>query len=365
GVGAGHVPARVSVMSGATSLADSRRARFTEAEPNPPWSHGTASPEQLDRIEQTIDRGLDEGGLDIGLEINETPAATREEILRLFRIAARRHVPIFAHLRQMGVDPITGSIAGAQEVLADALATGAALHFVHLGSSTVMYAPIVIDMIEAARKRGFDVTGEVYPYNAASTGIQTAMFEGDWQAKLGIGYGDLEWPATGERLTAATFDRYRKQGGAVIVHVIPDKTVDFLVSRPGVIIASDAMPLFDGKGHPRGVGTFARVLGRFVREQKSLSLSEAIRKMSLLPAERLRGVAPAMAKKGRVQVGADADITIFDPATVLDRATFDNPTQASAGIPYVIVNGTVVVQGGEVVPGVHPGRAVKGVGRRK
>ena len=304
-------------------------------------------------------------GLGIGFEINESPAATRQEILGVFRIAARRHVPIFAHLRQMGVDPITGSLAGAQEVLADALATGASLHFVHLGSSTLMYAPDVVDMIEAARKRGFDVTGEVYPYNAASTGIETAMFEGDWRTKLGIGYGDLEWPATGERLTAATFERYRKQGGAVIIHLIPDRTVDFLVSRPGVIIASDAMPLVEGKGHPRGIGTFARVLGRYVREKPALTLAEAIRKMTLLPAERLQATVPAMARKGRVTVGADADITIFDPATVLDRATFDNPTQASAGIPYVIVNGTVVVQDGEIVAGVHPGRAVKGRGIRE
>ena len=365
GAGAGHIPARVSVMAGATTLADQRRIRFSAGDPPPAWSHGTATPDQLAQLERTLDRGLDEGGLGIGFEINESPAATRQEILGVFRIAARRHVPIFAHLRQMGVDPITGSLAGAQEVLADALATGASLHFVHLGSSTLMYAPDVVDMIEAARKRGFDVTGEVYPYNAASTGIETAMFEGDWRTKLGIGYGDLEWPATGERLTAATFERYRKQGGAVIIHLIPDRTVDFLVSRPGVIIASDAMPLVEGKGHPRGIGTFARVLGRYVREKPALTLAEAIRKMTLLPAERLQATVPAMARKGRVTVGADADITIFDPATVLDRATFDNPTQASAGIPYVIVNGTVVVQDGEIVAGVHPGRAVKGRGIRE
>ena len=101
------------------------------------------------------------------------------------------------------------------------------------------------------------------------------------------------------------------------------------------------------------------MLGRYVREQQALPLMEAIRKMTLLPAERVRGAAPRMARKGRIRVGADADLVIFDPAVVIDRATFADPQQASAGIPFVIVNGTVVVRKGELVAGVHPGRAIR------
>ncbi len=359
GVAAGHIPARVAVMQGARSLEEARRLRGEASDPPPAWSHGRATPGQLARLEQTISEGLDAGGLGIGIEVNESPAASREEILMVFRLAARRGVPVYAHLRHMGLDPVSGSLAGVQEMLANALATGAATHFVHLGSSTLVYAPLAVEMIEAARARGLDVTGEVYPYTAASTGIETALFEGDWRSRLGIDYGALEWPPTGERLTALTFARYRAQGGAVIIHMIPDETVEFLLERPGVMVASDAMPLVDGRGHPRGVGTFARVLGRYVRERETLSLMDALRKMTLEPAERVRGASPGMARKGRLAVGADADLTVFDPDRVIDRATFADPEQASQGIRWVVVNGVVTVDDGALVPDARPGRPVK------
>ena len=359
GASAGHIPARVAVMQHATTLDEAYDLRRSADDPTPPWSHRPAGPDDLNRLTAVLEAGLAAGGLGIGFEINESPAASREEILTLFRVARRHGVPIYAHLRQMGTDPITGSLAGVDEVLADLVATGAATHFVHLGSSALIYAPTAITMIEAARRGGLDVTAEVYPYTAASTGINTALFEGDWQARLGIGYGDLEWPPTGERLDSASFIRYRSQGGPVIIHMIPDSIVTMLVARPGVMIASDAMPLIEGRGHPRGVGTFARVLGRFVREQRALPLMEALRKMTVLPAERVRGAAPRMARKGRLAVGADADVTVFDPGRIIDRATFADPEQASVGVAYVVVNGVVAVDGGALVPGIAPGQAIK------
>lgn len=123
-------------------------------------------------------------------------------------------------------------------------------------------------------------------------------------------------------------------------------------------VTAAAMLGLAGCGSPSG-GRYARVLGRFVREQKALPLMGALRKMSYLPAERLRGAVPAMAAKGRIKVGADADITVFDPEQVIDRATFDNPAQASAGIPHVMVNGVFVVRDGKLVDGVLPGRPVR------
>ena len=161
----------------------------------------------------------------------------------------------------------------------------------------------------------------------------------------GGGYSDIEWPPTGERLTAETFDKYRKEqpGMAIINHRIPDSTVTTAVAHPGVMIASDAIVYIDGKGHPRASGTFAQVLGVYVREKHALSLMDALGKMTLLPARRLEKISPAMHRKGRVQVGADADLTLFDPAIVVDRATYAEPTRTSAGIPYVIVGGVPVM----------------------
>src|SRR5579862_6951753 len=119
----------------------------------------------------------------------------------------------------------------------------------------------------------------------------------------------------------------------VAIHSIPESIVRLALADPMVMIASDGI-LNNGKGHPRAAGTYARVLGRYVRDEHVLPLMDALRRMTIMPAERA-----ALAGKGRLQPGADADITVFDPARVIDRATFENPAQYSDGIPYVLVNG--------------------------
>ncbi len=173
-------------------------------------------------------------------------------------------------------------------------------------------------MIAGARKHGMDVTTEAYPYTAGMTDLASAIFDEGWQNRLGhISYGDLQWAATGERLTAESFARYRKQGGMVAIHGIPEEVARMAMADPTVIVASDGI-LDEGKGHPRAAGTFARVLGRYVREQHALPLMTALNKMTALPAARL-----GLKDRGHLAVGADADITAFDPARVIDRATFD------------------------------------------
>jgi dihydroorotase len=216
-----------------------------------------------------------------------------------------------------------------------------------------------LEMVKAARKKGFDITTELYPYTAASTAIESAIFNEGWQERLNISYGDLQWVATGERLTKETFSTYRKTGGTVIIHMMKPEWIKTGIAAPDVMIASDGMP-YAKLAHPRTAGTFSRVLGKYVREEKVIDLITAIEKMTFLPAKRLENIAPTMRFKGRIQVGADADITIFNPATIIDKATFEKGLEFSAGIEYVMVNGSFILKNGKTVSNIFPGQAVYG-----
>jgi N-acyl-D-aspartate/D-glutamate deacylase len=263
------------------------------------------------------------------------------------------------HLRYGGLkEPATG-LAALEEVLAAAASTGAALHVVHITSMGLKFTPDLISMVEGAQKHGLDVTTECYPYTAGSTALESAIFDPGWQENMGITYKDVQWAETGERLSAETFETYRKKGGIVVIHSIPEEAARTAVANPMVMIASDGMPITGAKVHPRGQGTFSRVLGHYVREEKALDLMTALRKMTLMPAQRLEKRAPVFKDKGRIRVGADADITVFDAERVIDKATFDDPLEPSAGIQFVFVNGVAVIKNGELVEGIFPGRAAR------
>jgi N-acyl-D-aspartate/D-glutamate deacylase len=327
---------------------------------NPGWNEiahkgrykALTQPEEYTMLAATMERGLREGALGLGLAHQYYPAASREEIFRVFQMAERWKVPIFTHVRSMNVDAM-------QEVIANAAATGASLHIVHVNSMSLGALPVVLDLIESARRRGLDITTEAYPYTAASTFLESTMFDDGWQQRLGISYGDLQWVATGERLTRETFDEYRKKGGVVIMHLMKPEWIQRAMAAPFVMVASDGMPYSQG-AHPRSAGTFSRVLGFYAREQKVLPLMLALAKMTIMPARRLEPVAPQMKNKGRLRVGADADITVFDPDRVRDTATFENRLSFSAGIDHVLVNGVPVVRDGKTVANTFPGKPVLG-----
>ncbi len=349
GVSAGHVPIRMKVMNDPGGFLPTGDA-----------AHRAATPDELARILKGIDEGLAEGALAVGAGINYTEAASRDEIVQVFRIAARHHASTHVHVRYAGIQEPNTGLAAVKEVLEAAEATGAAVHIVHITSIGLGDTPRLLDAVKAARARGVDATTECYPYTAGSTALESAIFDPGWQARLGIGYGDLQWAATGERLNEETFARYRKQGGIVLVHSIPENVVKKAIGDPIVMIASDGMPITGPRVHPRGQGTFSRVLGRYVRDEKTLDLMTALRKMTLMPAERLQGRAPVFRNKGRISEGADADITVFDPARIHDVATYEEPLQKSEGVRFVLVHGVAVVRNGQVVRGVFPGRAVRG-----
>jgi N-acyl-D-aspartate/D-glutamate deacylase len=347
GATSGHIPARMKVMHDPGAFL-----------PTGPAAHRIATVTEMRDIEDLVRRGLDEGALGIGMGIAYVPSATHPEILSIFRIAADRKVACYVHTRSVGTLEPGSTTESMEEVIAGAAITGASIHVVHITSMSLKQTGLALEMIDGARKRGLDVTTEAYPYTAGQTAIDSAMFDPGWQDRLSITYHDLQWVATGERLTAESFDRYRKSGGFVILHAIPEEAARQAIAYPGVMIASDGR-IEQGKGHPRGAGTYARVLGRYVREENALPLMTAIQKISLLPARRLESVSPQMAHKGRIKVGADADIAVFDPARVIDKATFDKPDQYSEGIPFVLVNGVFVVRDGKLVEDAKPGVGIR------
>lgn len=355
----GHIYSRIAVMHEKSTWDEIRTVRLDASQAKGDWAFRKAAPAEVDAMIARLDRGLAEGALGIGMGPAYTPAAGRDELLRVFELAARRKALAFIHLRSAGEVEPGGSIDALQEVLANVAATGASVHIVHIGSMGLRQTPRLLSMIDGARARGLDVTTEVYPYTAASTYLQSAMFEPGWQQRLAVGFQDIQWAATGERLTEESFGRYRKQGGLVVIHMIPEDSVRAALVHPGVFVGSDGVPLTNGGGHPRGVGTYARILGRYVREEKVLDLMTALRKITVMVAQRLEPFVPAMRSKGRLAVGADADVTVFDAARVIDRATYEKPAQFSEGIRHVIVGGAFIVKDEQLVPNVTPGRPIR------
>ena len=315
-----------------------------------PAAYDQLNAEEITKSHENIVAGLNDGGLGIGAPIGYLPTTNPNELYQIFKLAAEIDVPVFSHVRNPDIISI-------QEVINNAMLFKASLHIVHLNSMSLGKIDMALDMVKQAQESGFDITTEVYPYTAASTAIQSAIFSPGWQQRLGISYDDLQWVATGERLTEETFDAYRKDGGVLIIHMMKPEWINKGIAAPGVIVASDGMA-YAKLAHPRTAGTFARVLGKYVREDKVIDLATAISKMTLLPAKRLEGIAPMMKRKGRIQIGMDADITIFNPDTIIDKATFEKGPVFSEGVEYVLVNGTVALEDGETVKNVFPGRAI-------
>ena len=354
GISAGHSPARVQVVGG-----EYHGFHFSG-----PARTDKASAEQIDRIAALVRKGLDRGALGVGLMLFYTPGAAEDEVRRMFEVAAA--VPgaaCYVHLRYagLGTKDQPGGVAALEEVLNLSKQTKAPLHVCHVSTSGLAATPKLLEMIGDAKAQGLDVTTEFYPYTAAMSGINSTWFDPGWQEALGIGYDKLQWPATGEFLTAETFRKYQREhpGDEVIIHAIPEAAFEAAVKSPDTMVISDGLIFPDLVAHPRSSGTAARVLGRLVREQKLLTMMEAIRKMTLMPAQRLEARVPGMKNKGRIRVGADADLTIFDPAKVIDTSAFGERAKYSEGFRYVLVAGVPVVSGGELQSGVSPGRPVR------
>jgi N-acyl-D-aspartate/D-glutamate deacylase len=325
-----------------------------------PGTDQAATPEQIEAMRERLGAELDAGGLAIGMGIQYTPGATRLEVIDMFRLAADRRLPVYTHARSAGRVEPGSAIEAVSEVIGAAAITGAPLHIVHINSTCLRDSLECLSMVEGARARGLDVTTEAYPYIAGMTAVNSALFNPGWREKLGIDYGELVLPDTGEHLTKLRFEELHNSSTTqwVLIFANTQEIVDKVIPHPLVMIASDG-----AEGHPRNAGTYSRVLAQYVREKGTITLMDAIRKMSLMPAEMLERSTPAARQKGRLQEGADADIVVFDAGTITDRSTFEKPMEPSAGVRYLMVGGRVVVEEGKLVPDVFPGRAILGPGK--
>ena len=316
-----------------------------------------ATAAQIEEMRSLLHKGLDEGGIGIGLLLDYMDSAINaDELKMIFEVAVQRKAPIWTHIRR----GVQGDPAGLEEVIALSQSLKAPLHICHLQANAMGKIESWLKRIEVANKNGADISVEMYPYTAGSTSIGADVFNRDWQNIFGITYEDVQWSDTGEYLTKATFEKYQKeQPAGIIIHHYGNEDWNRIgLKNPTVMIASDAMPVAsrDKKVTPRGIGTFSKVLAKYVREEQLMTLSEAIAKMTYLPAKRLEDIAPAFAKKGRIAIGTDADLTIFDATNIQDHGTYENPYQESTGIEYVFIGGQQVIAKGEVLKGVFAGR---------
>ncbi len=315
-----------------------------------------ASAQELVELEVMLNQSLDNGALGIGMALDYISEAVKLEELRMvFQVAGQRRLPVFVHIRR----GINGDPSGLREVLALARETGAPLHICHITHNAMKNIELFLTEIQHAQASGVDVTTELLPFNAGSAFISAAVFHRDWQTIFDIDYSDVQWAETGEWLTEERFKHFQETepNGPVIHHYLKEAWTQRALIEPGVMIVSDALAMNSKEAKvPPHNGAFTKILGRYVREEQIIDLPTAIAKMSLLPAKRLEGFAPAFKRKGRIQPQMDADLVIFDPNTVINQATYLNPYQEAKGISHVIVNGVHLVKDGELQPETYPGQ---------
>jgi N-acyl-D-aspartate/D-glutamate deacylase len=319
-----------------------------------------ASPDQIEILADAAEEGLQNGYIGVEFSPEYAPGISYEEIVAVCEVAAEYDVPAFFHVRYSDPEEPGTNFEAVQEVIDVARETGVRAHILHINSTGGTYTmDESLQMISDARAEGLEITADTYPYNFWATTLASERFAPGWQKRFKIDYDDLVIPGTGERLTEETFATHKANNDLAAAFAIPAEDVKTALRSQFVMIGSDAIIEPGDNNHPRGAGTFARLLGKYVRQDQVITLMDGLRKMTIMPADMLDDQIPALQTKGRLQVGADADVTIFDPRTVQDAATVSDPSQPSKGIEWVIVAGQVVKDPDGLHKGKKPGEPIR------
>lgn len=380
GYSASWAAVRMQVLAGfePTADIDGFMANIGRAE----WQR-EASPAQVERIVGRLEEELAAGALGVGILVGYAPRIGPEEYLAVAALAARAGRPTYTHARELIEQDPTTPVDGAEEITRAAAETGAHMHYCHVNSTSVRHVDRVLALVEKVRREGARVTTEAYPYGSGMTGIGAAFLAPELLHRRGLTPHSIGHLGTGRRMAdEAELRRMRESdpGGAAFVHFLDESDpeafahVERALAFDDAAVASDASPLLwrggepdplrwplapDAVTHPRTAGTYARTFRMLVRERGLLDVAEAVRRCTLVPADVLGAGVPAMRRKGRIQPGCDADVTVFDPATVTDRATYEDTAAPSTGFRHVLVAGEFVVRDGELRTDVLPGRPVR------
>ena len=321
------------------------------------WSQ-PATPAQVNEMREHLRNGLQLGGLGIGVLLDYmTEAVTESELSMIFATAAEYDTPVYVHVRR----GMPGDPTGLDEVIALAERHGVATLICHITHSAMGGIGVWLSKIDAANSRGARITTETLSYLAGGTAIAADVFVNrDWRAIFDIDYEDVQWVPTGEWLDEKRFLQYQREfpTSSINHHYVKEEWLVEALKWPGMMVSTDALPAFDleVKTNPNIAGTYAHFLGRYVRDLGVMPLMDGLRRITLLPAQWLSQASSVFETKGRIQVGADADLVIFDSETIAARAEYGDPYQPSVGIAHVLVAGRPVVVNGSQVEGRYPGQ---------
>jgi len=311
-------------------------------------------PENLAKMKAATEEYLAAGCLGVSFGIRYIPGLDEKELLTVCEPLKTENKIVSAHIR----DDAKQVIPAALELINVGETLNIPVQVSHIGSMGA-YGQMesLLALVDERKAKGMDVSMDCYPYDAFSTGIGETTYDDGFLERYETSYDRIEIAEgeyKGKRLSEELFHKLRREQPETITigHVMKDNEIDMAIGHPGVLIGSDGF-MHDSQGHPRASGTFPRIFHKYVKEKKILSLYQAIEKMTYLTAQRY-----GLEIKGSLEVGFDADITIFDDREIRDNATFSEPALPPDGIKYVIINGVIAVKGTKIING-KLGRAVR------